>query len=207
MVYTGGALNELNGKMGVSAPKNSVPVMKLIKVHKPKSKQELVSLIEFHYKNKCECGIKSQGTIEDFGKNLYNAQQTYWGEIRFSLKECKQWEYDLFIVQSLKGGLIEKKVLTVLNQKLVTAKVIEAKGYLDEELRVDLLVQKNKTPLCGIQIKPATFLLMREEVISFNKKANEKWRKPVLYLYYNEDESFKNLDSVLKEIEALLSLD
>ena len=207
MVYTGGALNELNGKMGISAPKNSVPVMKLIKVHKPKSKQELVSLIEFHYKNKCECGIKSQGTIEDFGKNLYNAQQTYWGDIRFSLKECTQWEYDLFIVQSLKGGLIEKKALTVLNQKLVTAKVIEAKGFLDEELRIDLLVQKNKTPFCGIQIKPATFLLMREEVISFNKKANEKWSKPVLYLYYNEDESFKNLDSVLKEIEALLSLD
>lgn len=207
MAYTGGALNELNGKMGISAPKNSVPVMKLIKVHKPKSKQELVSLIEFHYKNNCECGIKSQGTIEDFGKNLYNAQQTYWGKIRFSLKECKQWEYDLFITQSLKGGLIEKKVLTILNQRLVTAKVIEAKGYLDEELRIDLLVQKNKTTLCGIQIKPATFLLMREEVLYFNKKANEKWRKPVLYLYYNEDESFKNLDSVLIEIEALLSLD
>ena len=42
MAYTGGALNELNGKMGISNPNTSVPVMKLIKTHQPKSRNELV---------------------------------------------------------------------------------------------------------------------------------------------------------------------
>lgn len=45
MAYTGGPLNELNGKMGISAPYKSVAVMKLIRYHKPKSKDELVELI------------------------------------------------------------------------------------------------------------------------------------------------------------------
>ena len=57
MSLTGGSLNLLNGKMGISAPNKSVPVMKLIKMHKPKSKEELVELIKYHYKNKCDCGI------------------------------------------------------------------------------------------------------------------------------------------------------
>ena len=58
MAYTGGELNKLNGDYGISAASNSVPVMKLIKVHCPNSKNELYDLILFHYKNDCECGIK-----------------------------------------------------------------------------------------------------------------------------------------------------
>ena len=83
MAYTGGPLNELNGKMGISAPYKSVPVMKLIREHQPKSKDALVELIKYHYKNNCKCGVKSQGSVEDFGKNLYESQTIYWGEYRY----------------------------------------------------------------------------------------------------------------------------
>jgi len=71
MAYTGGKLNYLNGEYGISAPNRSIPVMKLIKKHNRKSPNELKVLIEEHFKNDCICGIKSKGTIEDFGKNLY----------------------------------------------------------------------------------------------------------------------------------------
>ena len=57
MSLTGGELNLLNGNQGISAPFRSVPVMKLIREHKPRTKNELVELIEYHYKNKCSCGI------------------------------------------------------------------------------------------------------------------------------------------------------
>jgi hypothetical protein len=99
MTFTGGPLNELNGKMGISDPKKSVPVMKLIKEHNPKSKEALVQLIEYHKENDCYCGIKSQGSVRDFGINLYNSQIKYWNKIIFTLEECIQWEYDLFVVQ------------------------------------------------------------------------------------------------------------
>ena len=45
MPYTGGPLNTLNGKMGISAPENSVPVMKLIRINHPNRKEELVEII------------------------------------------------------------------------------------------------------------------------------------------------------------------
>ena len=177
--------------------------MKLIKTHRPKSKDELVDLIKYHYENDCECGIKSQGTVEDFGRNLYNAQIPFWGEIRFSLKDCIQWEYDLFVIQSLKGGIIEKKSLRKLNSLLKKHTVTEAVGYLDEELRIDLIVSKNEEQICGIQVKPSTFRLMRREIITFNQNANKKWNKPVFYLYYDENENFENFNELVLRIMML----
>ena len=46
MPYTGGELNELNGKMGISDPKRSVPVMRLIRNHKPKSFENFNELVQ-----------------------------------------------------------------------------------------------------------------------------------------------------------------
>lgn len=203
MAYTGGPLNELNGKMGISAPFKSVPVMKLIRSHHPKSKEELVELIKWHSENSCECGVVSQGTVESFGKNLYDSQIRYWGEIRYSLQDCIQWEYDLFVVQSLKGGIVEKKALLELAKRVLNFTFEEAEGYLDEELRIDIVIKKNGNEVGGIQVKPLTFKRMRREVITFNKDANQRWGKPVFYLYYDENEIFLNIDKLVSAHQKL----
>jgi len=200
MAYTGGELNKLNGDYGISAPGKSVPVMKLIKNHQPKSKDELYQLIEWHYKNNCFCNIKSQGTVKDFGKNLYEAQIKEWQKYKHTLQECIQWEYDLFITQSLKGALIENRAKEILQNKLQNLIVIEADGFVDEELRIDLIVCKHDLEMCGIQIKPETYKFMRQGVITYNKIANTKWGKPVFYLFYNEKEEFINMDEVVGNI-------
>ncbi|WP_452222979.1 MjaI family restriction endonuclease [Lacinutrix chionoecetis] len=203
MAYTGGPLNELNGKMGISAPYKSVAVMKLIKAHNPLSKDALVQLIAYHFNNDCKCGIKSQGTVEMFGHNLYNSQLTYWKEYRYTLKECIQWEYDLFVIQSLKGGIIEKKAITVLNNKLPAYQFEEAEGFLDEELRIDIVIKQNTKEIAGIQVKPLTYKFMRKEVQLFNTMANKKWGKPVFYLFYDKTEAFTNLEAITVEIKKL----
>lgn len=203
MAYTGGPLNELNGKMGISAPFKSVPIMKLIRAHNPKSKEELVELIKWHSENTCECSVVSQGTVESFGKNLYDSQIRYWGEIRYSLQDCIQWEYDLFVVQSLKGGIVEKRAITDLSKKVPNFTIEEAEGFLDEELRIDIVIKKNGNEVGGIQVKPLTFKKMRREVITFNKNANQKWGKPVFYLYYDDSEIFINVDVLVSAIKKL----
>lgn len=203
MAYTGGKLNLLNGKMGISAPEKSVPVMKLIKIHQPKSKEALVQLIRYHFEKECTCGIKSKGTVSDFGANLFMAQKEFWGEYKFTLTECIQWEYDLFVIQSMKGGYLEQKAQKLLQTAFPTLKIDEAKGYLDEEFRIDLLIKKEGTEIAGIQVKPNTFNKMREEVISFSKKANSKWGKPVFYLFYDKKENFINLDIIKKALIQL----
>ena len=177
--------------------------MKLIKNHKPKSKDELYGLIKYHYENDCHCGVKSQGTVEDFGKNLFEAQQKAWKKYKYSLQECIQWEYDLFVVQSLKGTLIEDNAQSKLSQSLPNITIEQAEGFVDEELRIDLVVSSSGTETCGIQVKPTTFNLMRQGVITFNKNANAKWGKPVFYLYYDENERFTNLDEVVEKIKAI----
>lgn len=199
---TGGLLNLLNGKMGISAPYKSVPVIKLINTHKPKSYDELEALIEYHHLNDCSCGIKSQGSVYDFGKNLYDAQITYWGEHKFTLEECVQWEYDLFIINSLKGNKMEDQAIIELRNKLPAEyDVNNAIGFVDEEYRVDIEIIKDNEVIMGIQVKPSSYKYMREEVKSFNKTRNTKYGYDVKYLYYNNDEEFINLDDIINDLE------
>ena len=202
MAYTGGELNELNGKMGISDPKRSVPVMRLIRNHKPKSKDALVQLIEYHKNNKCECGVVSTGTVREFGEKLYDSQKKYWGKQRYTLAQCIQWEYDLFVLQSLKGGMIEKNALKMLQKELPYLHFEEAEGYLDDDLRIDLLVlDKDKKIKGGIQVKPKTFKSMRPEVLFMQKKQNDKWDYPVWFLFYNKDESFYELENLIEKLK------
>jgi hypothetical protein len=205
MAYTGGPLNELNGKMGISAPQNSVSVSKLIKTHSPKTRTELVELIRYHYENKCSCGIVSKGTVETFGKNLFNSQVKYWGEERFTLQECIQWEYDLFVSNSLRGSDIEKSAIRRLNKTFSDLLFEETDGYLDEELRVDILIKQRQDNevIGGIQVKPETYKSARKEVISFNEIRNNRWDKPVFYLYYSSDDKFTNGSELKMLIESI----
>ena len=202
MAYTGGELNYLNGKYGISAPNKSVPVMKLIKVHQPKSPDELKKIIEYHFKNNCECGIKSKGTIEDFGKNLYNAQKEEWGEYRYSLEECIEWEYNLFVINSLIGNKMEQNAIKALKEKFPNLKIRESSDKEDEDFRVDLVVKNSNKILCGIQVKPESFNYVRKSIIYFNKNANQNFSVDVYYLFYNDDMKFVNLDEISEKIKG-----
>lgn len=203
--YTGGLLNVLNGKAGISAPQNSVSVSGLVKAHHPKSADELERLIADHVGGGCFCGIVSKGTVQDFGRNLYEAQKRYWNEYRFSLQDCIQWEYDLFILQMLKGTLMEDKCRSELKKRLGTNFFIENTTlYVDEELRIDLEIRRNKERIAGIQVKPVSYRNVRQNVQLFNEKANEKYDKPVLYAFYDYDaEAFVNIDQLIDEIRKL----
>ncbi len=203
MAYTGGELNWLNGKYGISAPKNSVPVMRLIRTHHPKGRSELYELIRDHFEKNCPCGIQSRGTVEIFGRNLYEAQLKAWGRYKYSLGTCIQWEYDLFVVQSLKGRKIETKAVRQLSEVLPALSFSEAAGYLDEELRTDIVIQRENVILGGLQVKPHTFNYMRQGIITRNHTSNEKWGKPVFYLFYDEKENFMNLSTIANEIESI----
>ncbi len=73
--------------------------------------------------------------------------------------------------------MLKKKAIQILKKEFPKHQVEEAKGYLDEELRIDILITNNSKEKCGIQVKPDTFNNMRSEVIFFNKKANKKMGK------------------------------
>jgi hypothetical protein len=204
MAYTGGKLNYLNEKRRVNTHNKTVSVMKLIREHKPKSRQELVDLIEYHHKNECSCGVVSKGTIEDFGRNLYEAQLKEWGEYLFTLEECTTWQYNLFVVQSLKGRTLEIKARDILQSHLPTFKVIDTNPFLDFRYRIDLLIENPKGNVVGgIQVKPYSFKYVDPKIKSVNRELNQDFPYPVWYMYYDSQEEFNQVGIIIKEIKEI----
>jgi hypothetical protein len=203
--FTGGELNILNGKMGISAPDKSVPVARLVRYHKPKSPAELEKLISDHVNGGCPCGVVSTGTVQDFGRNLYEAQIGFWGEYKYSLKDCIQWEYDLFILQMLKGNTMEDKCQDKLKKLLESPyNIVKTNEYVDEEVRVDLEVYYQTSLIAGIQVKPDSFKNIRNNIKLFNINANKAYNRPVLYVYYDYDsEDLINIEKVVKIIKKI----
>lgn len=199
---TGGLLNELNGKMRISSPNNSVPVIKLINQHKPKTSYELEKLIEYHHTHDCPCGIKSTGTVYDFGRNLYESQKIYFKDYLFTLDECVQWEYDLFITNSLKGNTMEKKAMGEITKNLPTYyDVVKSHRFIDEECNVDIEILKEDKTVLGVQVKPLTYNFTDKTVKQINNIKNANYGYDVLYLYYDEDGKFINIDEVERKIK------
>jgi len=201
--YTGGPLNKLNGMAGISAPNRSVPVIRLVKAHNPRSAGELEQLIADHVGGNCACGVVSQGTVQDFGRNLYDAQKKYWGYHRFTLGECVQWEYDLFILQTLKGRTMEDKCADELQKLLGNEYAVKfANRYADEELRVDLEVCKNNNVIAGIQVKPTSYNKVRAGIRAFNESANAKYAHTVFYALYDYDSGdFTNIEAIVFRLQ------
>ena len=112
-----------------------------------------------------------------------------------------KWEYDLFIINSLKGNKMEDKAINELRNKLPAEYAVDnAIGFIDEEYRVDIEIKKDNETILGIQVKPSSYKYMRHEVKSFNTIRNSKYGIDVKYLYYNEDEEFTNLDDIIQDL-------
>jgi hypothetical protein len=206
---TGGPLNHIVAKYGLNAPNKTVPVMKLIREHNPKSYGELRELIAIHSKTECPCKIKSHGSVQDFGMKLYQTQQRA-GE-KFSLEECVRWMDDLFVLNSLRGETKEQEAIKLLSAALPEFRFYRTNGYIDEKLRIDIEVKIPSTcqthpgeiTVYGIQVKPITFLRKPGELMYHKKVWEEKWKLPAGFLFYGEDDkgAFTNLDEIVQEIK------
>jgi MjaI-like restriction endonuclease len=206
---TGGPLNAVTRKYGLNAPQRTVPVMRLIKAHQPKTCNELRDLIDGHYKGEClDCGIKSKGTIESFGDKLYHAQMTEWNEHRFTREQCCKWMDDLFVVNSLRGNTMEAKAIDVLKDLRRDLQFERCSGTRDEKDRIDIVCKKKTGEIvCGIQVKPLSFLSHKSE-IEYHEKRFSKWGHPACFFFYDNRElsfSDEQKDAVCKFISAIAS--
>jgi hypothetical protein len=169
-----------------------------VNYHKPTTPFELENLINSHQHLECECGVVSKCTVESVGRDLYDAQLSYWGEYKYSLEECIQWEYDLFILQTLKGSRMEYTCVQELQSILgEDYHVHHTDLYVDEELRVDLEVRRKNKILAGVQVKPSSYSNTREEVQYMNNKKNRKYPHPVFYVFYDYESETFSLDNLV----------
>lgn len=218
---TGGLLNPINELHGVNSKKKSVPVIALIGAHQPKTNDELVALIESHTANghhaNCKCGVKSAGTIEDFAKNLYEAQLKEFAELNkahlaFEYEDCFSFIYTLFINYSLQGKRVEDQVIKDLNASfkqygMVGYKATKGSEEYDFKYGVDVLIEKEGKLVKTLQVKPVSYLNFKENspVVQSNTSKNKAFEKltgvEVTYLYYELDLKYRNYYKIFEGLE------
>lgn len=155
--------------------------MRLIRTHRPGTATELAGLIARHAREICPCGLVSKGSVHDFGQRLLEAQFRYWGEARFSLEECVQWEYDLFVIQSMKGSRMEVEAARTLTAALGPPFLVQhTDSCTDCELRVDLEVLRSTSRIAGVQVKPSSFQFVRPSVVEEQRRRQRSFGAPIL---------------------------
>jgi len=204
---TGGILNVINEKYNCSSKKKTLAVMNLIRYHNPTTKNELEFLIASHQSHEvhssCPCGSVSSGTIQDFGANLFEANKKYFADDVASMKtqeECTTFMYHLFITNSLKGQQMEATCNTELNAWFKRtegfANVTSEMGNEEDDFKysVDLVIKVGTRTLCGIQVKPQSYLalLRSSSIVKTNERKNAAYGYPVHYIYYDRNNKVIN---------------
>jgi len=220
---TGGPLNFLNEAAQTNSRKNTVPIMLLVSTHKPKTPEELKELISNHVNNDCSCGLKSAGTVEDFAKNLYNAQFVNWtyknkypDEKEYTLDERYSFMYSLFCIGPLRGLSSEndskKLVKSILNKENILYKIEDATEEEDFNYAVDykIFLYKNKISeipdkAIGIQVKPQSFF-KNKQALNVNNDKHKIYKYPVKYHVYNNHNMRFIYDSTSEVIQSIKAI-
>ena len=195
---TGGELNGLNERSRCNSRRKSVPVMDLVRAHRPANPEALRRLIEQHHRRQCtDCRCRSMGTVEQFASNLYNAQFGESLHKRYTWDECYRFQYTLFCVAPLRGRAMEEASKAEFDAAIrtcgwdATLRCRDATREEDFEFAVDLVVVVKKTgaPVLGIQTKPNSFL-HRAGVVRQNKAKQERFYAPVVFHVYDRQGKF-----------------
>jgi hypothetical protein len=194
---TGGPLNFLNERAKTNSRARSVPVTDLVRRHAPQTSSQLRQLIETHYRTTCECGIRSQGPVERFALNLYEAQFTdpvYVAQHdAVPYGRCFEFMYALFCVAPLRGVNMEVTSRHALLAALRQCRELddswgtrEATQHEDVGCAVDYVLLHRDCPVAGVQVKPDS-VFARSDVMALNRRKQREFAHPVFFHSYSTD--------------------
>tara|TARA_Y100001954_G_scaffold178122_1_gene189392 strand:+ start:324 stop:1007 length:684 start_codon:yes stop_codon:yes gene_type:complete len=210
---TGGALNKLNERTGCNARRNTVPIMALIEAHPTVSPRAVEECIASHVGGTCPCGIVSQGTVDDFSKRLFDAQESPaardWrrlqGDVRFTLEECRNFMYCLFCEAPVRGRRFElasRELMEAALHKVDPVRKWRTRKASKEEdagFAVDWVVMENQKVVAGVQVKPES-AMGREDVIRMNREKHSMWGHFAVFHVYNDNGTFEDTDALARQI-------
>lgn len=204
-VSTKGILNQINERYKCNSKRNTVPVMNLIRFHKPKQNAELTALIASHQvghaHENCECGCKSNGTVETFADKLYDSYLDYCtkneGVPYKNSEDALIFMKHLFVINALKGDKMENKYMNSFNdyfkEHSLNYKCITAPTLYDFKYSVDLLIEDVDGKEVGfIQVKPVSYknFPRHHQVVQINIEKNKLLGEDVTYVYYDKNTKF-----------------
>ena len=212
---THGELNDLNEKYQCNSRRNTVPVMDLVRYHRPDNPEVLRQLIEKHHNSACSrCRCNSAGTVEQFASRLYLAQFKEKLTRRYSWDECYRFHYTLFCIAPLRGRSMEHASRNMIAAALkndsttATCHVREATQTEDFECAVDLVIARSADPtapaLLGIQVKPQS-VLHRTTIMEQNRQKHAAFAAPVIFHIYDRRGTFTpGASSIVQKVKNAL---
>jgi len=187
---SGGTLNDICEAFRLATRKNSISVITLQQKHKMFSAEQLLSEIDRHFHEDCECGMKSAATIKQMAQKLHDAQSKdsakaildAKGEKAWDLDTCLRWMGNLMGKNSFKGKRMEDDAIKALKVNIWKFKVEKADEETDVAHMVDLVIKQNDKVIAGIQVKPDSFYRMN---LPYVKKLHSMLDYPVYDLIYD----------------------
>lgn len=198
-------LNLLCNKNQINDPDNCLYMLKLVSKHNIETQEQLVKSLEEHHESRChKCKQQMTNSLDSLVKEMYEAQEEHFGELRYTKDTCRRWLLDLFSRRTIKGSIMEYEAIEKI-QKQTDYNARFSSDSTDNTYAVDIVLSKNNTDIAGIQVKPNTYKQFTDkELKTINSRKNTKYDKAVFYLLYDEREEFENLESVMEQVKCEL---
>jgi len=197
-------LNILFNDKRINDPKKTVKIVALVNNHDIRKESEVKEQIENHLDNGCDkdsCSLVANGTIQSQSKEMYEAQEDFFGYKKYDQDIIHKYVYDVFTTRTISGVDLESRAIENLNDE-ISFDVRKADEELDNDYSVDLVVSSDGTDFAGIQVKPRNYDKIQENMKVINDVKNTEYNHPVFYLYYKNDE-LQNLGDIINQIESL----
>lgn len=216
---TGGPLAWLNATLGLNSRANSVATSTITKAHRPDTPERMAELIAAHREPCLLCSAKSQGTVEDFGRRLFESQ-SHPAYVRYlqlvcaqpaTLERCQEYAWDLYAVSPTRGRETELIAQRELERELGRRfHVHTASEAHDFGFSVDLVVTRaggdpaeDDDILAGVQVKPESYRLVPNHVAhEWHAQKSDAFAAPVLIVWYDACDQFRGIDKVVQTVRS-----
>lgn len=124
---------------------------------------------------------------------LLNETQSYLNtiksDLKITLKHCYYYYFNLFIIRTMKGRLMELDFKAILERKLNNVRFATVSE--DGNYSVDIVIEGKY----GVQVKPISYLYMdRPDVKALNNKKYNMFKQaygiPVVEVYYDNNDKW-----------------
>ena len=155
-------LRRLANQAGINDPKKSVYSMRMVHVHQPRSKADLLRMLNDHTeKPECSaCGLKVNGGMVRWTERIHKEarrSKRYAKAGTFmhcvNIQDCADLVYYMKVSVPYRGFQMEQKALYKLSQQLGVANGRHATQHEDTYYKVDLVFPKR----FGVQVKPESY--------------------------------------------------
>jgi hypothetical protein len=206
------ALYRLADQSGINNPWQSVHSMRLIHVHQPRSKRELLTLLDAHTdKPQCPaCGLTARGGMVRWTRAVHRAAIRAKRYARagsythcINVQDCALLVHHMKVQVPFQGFFMELKAMSDLSRALGRSDGRHATQQEDTYHKVDVVFPGS----FGVQVKPESYRRWCDGASArLCMRRQQEWDLPVYWLYYSPSGEWVNFEDVKRRGQCDVTL-